>query len=211
MEVPKVCCTVIKRTLQKIEGCEKDISEIPIKSMTTLKGISNSGMSFHDIFHSKKLFKFTFIRNPYTRILSCYLDKIQSKNIVPDSQQYHEYYDALNLDFNKEISFKEFLLALKKDENLTKNTHWTPQFLLIKDSRISYDFIGRFENFENDFKFVLEQIGKPDAIIANHFPEKIRTNANFRIKEFYGETEKALVSELYECDFRRYNYSIDSI
>ena len=88
-------------------------------------------------------FKFTFIRNPWDRLLSCYKNKIDLGHIPIKKRRY--YVNTLGVSNKKQISFKNFVRLMLKDEFLFADRHWSPLHSLIKID--SVDFIGRFENF----------------------------------------------------------------
>ena len=93
----------------------------------------------------KNCYKFTFIRNPFSRVLSAYLDKIE-----PGKTKFRN-----DLDINdRELSFLEFLKLLD-DGYLTSNIHWAPQAYVVPQHPSKLDFIGRVENLEADLQEVM--------------------------------------------------------
>ena len=78
-------------------------------------------------------FKFAFVRNPWSRMISIY-----------------KY-----LGFNEKLEFKEFLTGVFK-QKLLKDKYWfvRPQndFICAEDGQILVDYIGRFESLQNDFE-----------------------------------------------------------
>jgi len=98
----------------------------------------------------KKYFKFAFVRNPEQRFISAWKDKVLKQNYFhfPES----EYERMKELDYF--LSWVERLDITKCDEHLRSQTS------LIDLNNI--DFIGRLENFENDFKVISQYLGEED-------------------------------------------------
>jgi hypothetical protein len=73
-EVPKVACSSIKRTLQLLEATREigAPSNIHDKKNSPLIGPLSSGLTYEQLFTSSNLIRFAFVRNPYSRSLSCY-------------------------------------------------------------------------------------------------------------------------------------------
>ena len=94
----------------------------------------------------KNYFKFAFIRNPEDRFLSAWKDKVLRSNYFKfDDAEYNRMKD---LDYF--ISWVEGLNIDECDEHLRS------QYSLIDLNNV--DFIGRFENFDSDFDFVLNKL-----------------------------------------------------
>jgi len=205
-ETPKVACSSIKWTLQLLEGGSpaNPPSDVHDKSRSTLKGALSCGWTFEEIFASPRLFRFTFVRNPYARALSCYLEKI-----VADEEERGRHQQWLGFSQREPVSFLEFLRAVDRIAERDRDIHWRSQAALINDRHIHYHYIGRFESLQRDFRHVLEQLdidgeGVPLMDVSHH-----KTNAAARLREFYGPAETALAQKIYHLDFLRYGYSFD--
>ena len=137
---------------------------------------------YSDCFHD--YFKFTFIRNPWDKLLSQFFFRV-----ADDSQYGHK-------PKRKNISFKEFL---KKPFPLDH----AQQFSRISNENgdILVDFIGRFENLQQDFNVVCEKIGIPHQ----QLPHKNKTNHK-HYTEYYDEETKHIVAEKYAKDIEYFGY-----
>ncbi len=205
-ETPKVACSSIKRTLQILELAQgqalgEDVHE---KAASPLKGALSSGLSYHEIFESPRFFRFTFVRNPYCRVLSCYLDKI-----VANETARPIHYRDLGFKQQSVVSFKEFLLGVEGIDDSRRNSHWKSQSGLINDRRVHYHYIGRFEHLRRDLGYALQVLGVEDGEAAIQELTPHKTDAQARVQEFFGETEMALVQRIYRLDFLRYGYSFE--
>lgn len=201
-ETPKVGCSTIKNTLQRLEV--DDESELPPsvhdKHLSPLLSPLILEKNFTEYLNDE-YFKFSFVRNPYTRILSCYLDKILGieKDIILPKLGYKS---------TDHLSFKDFLLAIKKQSYLEMDVHWMPQSILLAAENITLDFIGRQENFDNDLKKVLARITKSDSNslqILDEIPHAV--GANKKLKKYLTKDIARLIQEIYYDDFHLYRYN----
>ena len=84
VETPKVACSTIKRSLQLLEVGPEIVPpprKIHERSCSPLLTPSQVGSLFLECAYSDNFFRFCFVRNPYTRILSCYLDKVYNQYV----------------------------------------------------------------------------------------------------------------------------------
>lgn len=161
-----------------------------------------ASLSDTDVERFQYLFKFVFVRNPYTRTLSAYLDKIAKGKRRPAD---------LSCGPGRVPPFADFCAYLSGG-GLYENGHWAPQsdLLLIPVDR--FDFIGKLENFDKDFEHVLGRI-HADGVDGRHhdvrFSKANQTNANRRMKEFYNVETAGTVARLFEADFKVFGYSME--
>ena len=141
---------------------------------------------------SKQFFKFSFTRNPFSRIASAYCEIMQYRKDLRDF-----------LVIYKDSSFKKFLQLIKKNHH----THWMPMNKFFP--KRSLNFIGKFESFEND----LDNLGK---LINIEFSKKNFSNSGNFSQEanyltFYEDKENIeLVSEIYQEDLNRFDYNFNN-
>jgi hypothetical protein len=136
-------------------------------------------------------YKFTFVRNPFSRVLSAYLDKVVSGN--PKIRRY------LGTD-DRAFSFLEFLKRLE-DGYLTANVHWAPQSIIVTLPPERLDFVGRVETLEADLRQVMSRVFGGTA--ENRIVQRSHgmTAASRRVDEMYGAEERRLVEKMYARDF----------
>jgi len=135
-----------------------------------------------DIDKFSDYFKFAFVRNPESRFLSGWKDKVVQNNYFKFSPEQHLRMQTMT----------EFLTYLSDQDPINIDKHFKGQHLLIEKEKL--DFLGRFENFENDFTFVLEKIGLSRIKI----PHKNKT-ASKTYKT--NNEEKRLIQEIYKEDY----------
>jgi len=150
----------------------------------------------------KEYYKFTFVRNPYSKIVSCYKDLIvkhKIKSII----------DCLGI--SEDASFKEFVSAVSKktDKELgDMDTHIRPQHLyLYKNNKLLVDYIGRVESIKEDINIIFKKIGfnKVDEIPT------LNRSAIDDYKKYYNDETRDIVFKRYKKDFELFNYNGDVI
>ncbi|XP_069116483.1 carbohydrate sulfotransferase 8-like [Argopecten irradians] len=103
-------------------------------------------------------FRFMFARDPYTRLLSGYVDKLFTVNTI-----YWKSVGAYikNRKFKlhgeltqcgHDVTFPEFIEYVIDAENTGKHSdkHFTPIYKHCKPCQVEYDFIGKMETFKDD-------------------------------------------------------------
>jgi hypothetical protein len=147
-------------------------------------------------------FKFTLVRNPYTRTLSAYLDKVVRGKVVPKP--------LARSTGGRAPSFLDFCLYLE-DGGLNDALHWAPQTAQMVIPVSDFDKIARLENFNEDFGFVLEQIGLgerfQDFAIGKYDSHK--TQSDQKRDEYYCSRSREIIARLMADDFRLLGYPAD--
>ena len=207
-ETPKVACSTIKRALQEAEidrtgGALPD--DVHDKTVSPLRSPSDITVPLPTLFSGDTYFRFTFVRNPYTRILSAYLDKI-----VKNDWERRRHYPALGFRLEDRPTFLDFLTKVEMQTNLERDIHWLPQSELLAWDRIQMHFIGRFEAFGPYFTLLGRKLyGSSSekycaARIDNH-----QTNAAELVKQHVGPKERDIIERIYNRDFDLYCYNRD--
>ena len=112
--------------------------------------------------------KFLFVRNPYERLLSTYIDKFVSPNkyYYLGGMYFVERYRANASTESKtcghDVSFPEFIEGILSD--CFPDGHWCPIYKLCRLQNIKYSFIGKMETFSQDAKLLLNQIDTMSVI-----------------------------------------------
>ena len=141
--------------------------------------------------NSSNYFKFCFVRNPYDRLYSTYMDLKYSLGHVWAT------------DVKNKINFKDFVMSLPQSPSL-QYIHLRPQVEYIKvNKQISVDYIGRFSNLIEDFREVEQILGMSHVNL-----EKIRSSLKlpFDPKTYDGDMIK-IVNEIYEEDFYSFGFN----
>ena len=141
-------------------------------------------------------FTFAFVRNPFTRIVSQYLYTLNHR---ADLQEY------LGIDYN--APYEKYLEKIDKIDHV----QWMPmhKFLLDESDNLKVKFVGRQENFKNDFLKVLKKINisyNDDFLIQN------KSNNNIIYKDFYkNRANIEFIEKKYKKDLEFFNYTFKDI
>lgn len=135
-------------------------------------------------------FKFSFVRNPWDRMLSMYKFRIEN-----------------NFQIDSNISFKKWLLEVcpKQRENKSFPPLWGPQleWLEDKEGNILVDYIGRYERIKSDWEKICKKINKklilPHLNKSNHLP----------YYKYYDKETKSLVEEWHQKDIAKFGYEFN--
>ncbi|WP_298637065.1 sulfotransferase family protein [uncultured Umboniibacter sp.] len=188
---PKCGCTTIKNSLS--------ISDIP-EGEDIHSSANAAGLTFPPHLDVPI---FAVTRNPYSRILSCFLDKFNFQGDAGGERK-KRYFNQLGFDAPQKISFLTFLQRVRELPTLeTANAHYRPQvFNLYKDD-IQPQFIGR-----------LEEMGEVASFLSKHRVElKTRrhhaTGSSETYKDLISKEEASIIQDIYQDDFDTFGYSTD--
>ena len=168
--------------------------------------------------HFDEYYKFMFVRNPYERLVSTYRNKIEHKK------------NGTKITAGKwakeGISFNTFIKRITNSENiLVTNSHWRPYWKFKETFGHEFDFIGKVENFSEDFSLVCNSIGisskniphKNMSIKGKKAWERRKTmDLNlpvvkpYHYSEYYTDETRDLVKKAYAKDLKDFNYSYEN-
>ena len=215
--VPKVACTNWKSLLRYMEGHENWLDS-QLAHDKKNGGLRYLGHTENDeeILRNSAVKKYTMVRNPYSRVLSSYLNKIHSRLINRDKVDHFasvtKKIDAfrvshLSVDVFPTVNFEVFLHWLSESSNReVQDEHWAPQNKLIRFDEVKYDFIGKFENIKNDSEIILGMMECNKKFPTHEDIKFPPTNAQRRLAEHYTPRAIILANQLYSQDFRDFGY-----
>jgi len=200
--IGKVACTSIKATIGKSYN-------IDYRHESGLDVHMHSG--WHKEYRKLKdpssaYFKFAFVRNPLSRLVSCYRDKILFEGASVDYPDY--YFKNYYFDIPPNISFASFVERIVKIPDHLADRHFKSQSYSIfrRDKSIKPDFIGRFENLQQDWSVLAKKFGLHPELA--HLHSSIQ-KPNIEKKDFrlYYDMELLdIVHERYKEDFELLGY-----
>ena len=173
--------SIVKMLIPYAHTMSRELSQKSVDKFTT--HIPSSTIK-RLLFEDKKMdwdeyFKFGFVRNPWDRELSNY------------------FFNSGKLKPPEDISFKEWLnINLRKGGLI--DDHNTPQCDYLTD----VDYIARFENYDEEVKYLFNRIGVPMSQPVKH----IFKTEHKPYWEYYDDADIMKVHQWYEKDIEMYNY-----
>ena len=142
---------------------------------------------------------FTFVRNPFERLVSCYRDRVLYDG--PTETLRRPYFSNYAYRIPANITFAEFVRIVARIPDWLADRHFKSQVsTLYRRGRCRVDFIGRFENLEEDWKTVANRFGF-DAKL----PPVNRSGAASGAHDYRAE----YTPELVEIVYQRYKKDVD--
>ena len=151
---------------------------------------------WEDMTKSKDYFTFSFVRNPYDRLVSAYFYLKDLKRSGADAI----FRDA---HLNKYSTFDEFVkYGLERREIITW-IHFIPQveFLKNNDGEILIDRIAKFEEISKEYDMLRTRLGFGEALT------KINSSKRLRYKDYYNSETINIVKKIYSEDFSKLGYN----
>jgi hypothetical protein len=143
-----------------------------------------------------KYYSFGFVRNPWDRAVSLY-------QYCLDTYLADRYKDTI--DFS---GFKSFVETSCGTKTPFKNIHMKPQSkYLFHGNKQVVDFVGRFENLEQDAQKIFEHIGVS-------FPSQmLHTNKTQRddYQSYYDESTKKIIQSTFAEDIHNFGYQYHNL
>jgi hypothetical protein len=162
--------------------------------------------------HEKELcdaipFSFTVMRNPWDRVRSAYLDKVNRVVFVPN---------------HRHATFQQFLNAISKSDPVSMNAHWQPvsqRCVTAGPNRFSYSKVYKLEeHFEESLaeafahldipkertRAAMEQIGRQNVGESDHTIES-------RLKAYTNPVARKIIQEVYHDDIEVGGYEFNRI
>ena len=145
---------------------------------------------------SNDYFKFAFVRNPWEQVVSAY--------------HYVWYSDIMEWwrvgSRSKPWSFKKWI----KSRHFTRPNGWKKNrcyrgnqlcWISTRDGDLLADFIGRFENLQEDFNIICDKIGIPQQELQHKNATKHKCYT-----EYYDDETRKIVAEKYAEDIEYFGY-----
>lgn len=210
IETPKVACTSIKKfMMDQYAGGSfplENKSLVHNRTVSPLKQISELTAEEALAVYGPGFQRFSFVRNPFSRLLSGYLDKL-----VSNEYERNRHLPLMGFEPGSHPTLLDFLERLAEKTDATRDIHFTTQSALLMVNSVDYTFIGRFEGFQQDFLqmqnllYDIKHTGQSYEDFGKHHA----SNANEKLTQYYGPRETELVREIYQADFDFFGYSED--
>jgi chondroitin 4-sulfotransferase 11 len=151
--------------------------------------------------------RFSFVRNPWSRVVSCYCQKIM---IQPETVVGQLSIIAKHPGLFPGLPFDDFVdwLCSEEGSDQCADRHWMSQHIVLADGdgSIVCDFVSRLENLEVDFKTVCEELRLP-PIKLPHGNRSRYYQGLHSYRELYNERTRKLIGRRYERDVDTFKYT----
>lgn len=192
ISVPKTASTVVRSEL----ACFADIQGEDSRDSYFYHHAT--GKKVKEYFVKKNLpwedyYKFAFVRNPYSKMVSEYFYALKCVNNPEIKKVAPHYYEDCDRVASKTTSFKEYVAKrMFQGMHCPCQSNWIPE---------DFDFIGKFENLQEDYKTVCRNIGIP----YRPLPKKNKTQ-HLPYTSYYDRETIHLVYEKHKTTITKYNY-----
>ena len=158
------------------------------------KGGHPYGIEEYDSKMYNDYFKFAFVRNPWSYVLSAWYNKIYDFK-KPDNNP------MIRLARKQKFSFKKFVKEIHSNKKF-RNGHWIPQHEKFPHSDLN--FIGKLENIQSDLYYICDKVGIP----KQKLPHRNKSNHK-HYTEYYDDETKQMVAEYYAKDIEHFGYKFE--
>jgi len=147
----------------------------------------------------KDHFKITFVRNPFDRAVSTYLNKLTGPKKNVDLKHFKPY------GFYYKMPFNEYVRILSKipDREFTNN-HIKSQYKFVRDIKLM-DFVGRFETIDIDIEYLCNKFKIEDFKL----PHLLKSHKRKHYRSYYNPESRKLMAERYSEDLKIFNYKFE--
>lgn len=143
-------------------------------------------------------YAFTFVRNPWERVVSAWL----SKFVHYHDPKHPDLPGIRDPELSLQTTFEEYVRFIHKTPDHVADCHFKSMHTFIpKNCRV-----GRVEDLEEDFTQFREEIGIPILPI----PYRNTTNKNKPWREYYTNELRRLVTERFNEDIEIFEYEFES-
>lgn len=156
-------------------------------------------------------YKFLFVREPFERLLSGFEDKFVSNiwNWAQTPRHTSEILSRYRKEYpntTDEITLTKFIYYVLSLRDESRNEHWQSYGSLCHPCAVDYDFIGHFENLQQEAPYVLRKTGL-DSVIA--FPPVKSLNTSRKMLDRFSKVPQYMILQLenaFKDDLEMFNY-----
>jgi hypothetical protein len=240
--VAKNANTTLKRLFIRLSGHSQSPEILKRGKVHIFLASERTGLSLGDysreeatsIFHNKDNFRFIMLRNPLPRCVSGYLDKFvlhppekgeagEPPIVIGDAIEWVYGQRNESVDYEKSISFEEFVEYLSQNDDDKLDTHFKSQEAYFY--RQNFDFIGAIEKMDKLINVLESKLRRNIRSELEHknriinkkpfwrrrnmqklLPEEIRSRGKLpHSSELLTARIEAKLRNRYEKDFERWN------
>jgi len=202
--IPKVACSSVKKVIADTLGIPPYDPSQPDRYIHRRVYPYARKSRIHDDY--KDYFKFCFVRNPFDRIVSCYSNKV-SQDVYFNNERFangvSKIFKKYKSLFWGGMSFDDFVASVAQIPDGRADPHIRSQWLTMVDKHENHlaDYVGRFENLQENFAFVSEAIGFP----VQELPLRSKSDHD-PYREYYTQNTIEIVKRRYAKDLEMFEY-----
>lgn len=150
-------------------------------------------------------FKFSFVRNPWDRVVSCYKNKISpdpNYNVRPFRRGVFSGFRKYRT-FRAGMSFPEFVGAICEIPDHKADHHFKSQMSIFMgdDGEMIPHYVGKMEDMDTSFNIVCRILG-----VENTLQHRMKTSGD-HYREYYTDETKRMVASRYKADIAMFKYT----
>ena len=215
VEVPKAGCGTMKSTLGGMEASRMNpplVEQVRAhphdRSLVTpfVKPYQLSNDDLEEVFTSRKFKRFTVVREPASRLLSGYLEKVRQGLV-----QATPIFDILTAQGRAprspaDISFPDFVDVVCSLPSRQQDPHWRRQVDHIGFEFVKYHAIIPLSDLDRSWPLMAQLTGVAD--LQEQFFCKFSTGASTKLAEHYTPALLEQVATAYADDYRAFGFDV---
>ncbi len=215
VEVPKAGCGTMKATLGGMEaarmgpGLVSRVQEFPhdrLRATPFVKPFQLPSDFLEAVFTSSEYRRFAVVRDPASRVLSAYLEKIRQ-----GLKQSAAVVDALRVTTGADIApaditFEQFLRVVAAQTSREQDSHWRRQADHLGLGIIDYEAVVHLEELDASWARIAELTSTPG--LEEQYFCRNSTAAASKVGEFYTPELRGLVADTYGRDYAELGYPL---
>lgn len=194
--IPKNACTTMKTQFAALLGMPKPIDNPQDIHRWELYQFPMAKREEH-LTKYKNFLRFTIVRNPWERLVSCYKSKIEGRN--------KRFFKNAGTRFYEAMSFAEFVEVVCSIPDEAADPHFCGQLFLMTDSQARFcpNYLCNIESLTQHIAFIKNKTGIPLSIA-----EKLNSTKNFNYQSYYTPdlVEKVRTRFLPDVNFFQYEF-----
>lgn len=223
---PKAACTSWKSVLLVLDGIATSTDQFSQKTINSKSGVWMKQLWRYSDEEQKDIMKtytkFMFSRNPFSRVLSAFQNKLAPNSTFERALKWQvnlgrkiitRYRNRPQRNKPYDLKFSEFGRYISDPSVHSFNKHWSLQYLQCRPCDLDYTILGHFETLEEDSKFILKVIGAENVVSfpsSNHSSPTNSSNesiftSNYNTLSF---DELKNLYEVYRKDFEMFGYPV---
>ncbi len=162
-------------------------------------------LPLEDVRRYEDYFRFCFVRNPWDRVVSCYVEKIkQDPEYTTPFFRNGVFVGFLDYGvFRAGMSFERFAEAVAGIPDREADRHFRSQATFVTDDagQLLVNFVGKLEQSETDFPHVLRRLGRDTSAVPH-----LNQSSHGDYRSFYTPRTLELIRRRYEKDIELFGY-----